>query len=205
MTRFRRKSAALNLVRIIPVWHPQSDRPRQGLCPCTPRGASCPSTPYFYIIIMRRRSRLRPLSSALLLKSMALISLNPRRVKMRELGDGSERRRGESNISAFSRRDLGVPAKYRNVVRTLCGVFWGPRRKNFRWGNIRGPHRKNFRWGKHRGPRKVPQHSEDTLRGKRLRRAYRRAAQGNEHRTNRDEEARGCNSLAGGGMEKLPI
>ena len=168
------------------------DRPRQRLCPCTPRGASCPSTPYFYIIIMRRRSRLRPLSSALLLKSMALISLNPRRVKMRELSDGSERRRGESNISAFSRRDFGVPAKYRNEVRTLCGVFWGPRRKN-------------FRWGKHRAPHKVPQRSEDTLRGKRLRRAYRRAAQGNEHRTNRDEEARGCNSLAGGGMEKLPI
>ena len=205
MTRFRRKSAALNLVRIIPVWHPQSDRPRQRLCPCTPRGASCPSPPYFYIIIMRRRSRLRPLSSALLLKSMALISLNPRRVKMRELSDGSERRRGESNISAFSRRKHGVPAerifggvnievpaKYHSTARTLCGVFWGPRRKN-------------FRWGKHRGPRKVPQHSKDTLRGKRLRRAYRRAAQGNEHRTNRDEEARGCNSLAGGGMGKLPI
>ena len=69
----------------------------------------------------------------------------------------------------------------------------------------RGPRRKNFRWGKHRGPRKVPQRSEDTLRGKRLRRANRRAAQGNAHRTNRDEEARGCNSLAGGGMEKLPI
>ena len=81
----------------------------------------------------------------------------------------------------------------------------GPRRKNFRWGKHRGPRRKNFRWGKHRGPHKVPQRSEDTLRGKRLRRAYRRAAQGNEHRTNRDEEARGCNSLAGGGMEKLPI
>ena len=135
MTRFRRKSAALNLVRIIPVWHPQSDRPRQRLCPCTPRGASCPSTPYFYIIIMRRRSRLRPLSSALLLKSMTLISLNPRRVKMRELGDGSERRRGESNISAFSRRkhgvpaerifggvNIGVPAKYHSTARTLCGV-----------------------------------------------------------------------------------
>ena len=175
MTRFRRKSAALNLVRIIPVWHPQSDRPRQGLCPCTPRGASCPSTPYFYIIIMRRRSRLRPLSSALLLKSMALISLNPRRVKMRELGDGSEKKAGR--------------------IEHLC-IFTT---------QTRGPRRKNFRWGKHRGPRKVPQHSEDTLRGKRLRRAYRRAAQGNEHRTNRDEEARGCNSLAGGGMEKLPI
>ena len=42
---------------------------------------------------------------------MALISLNPRRVKMRELGDGSEKRRGESNISAFSRRKHGVPAE----------------------------------------------------------------------------------------------
>ena len=79
---------------------------------------------------------------------MALISLNPRRVKMRELGDGSERRRGESNISAFSRRKHGVPAerifggvnigapaerifggvnigvsaKYHSTARTLCGV-----------------------------------------------------------------------------------